>query len=196
MRDTATAPKKMAKTFIGTSIVAAVLVCGCASNPTRSTGVVALQIPEPPPKPDILPVPAPEAPPERPAAAPIEPPATVPAARPTPPVQTNAGAQSAPQTPTAPVPAPEAAPPTPAPELRPAGTAAKSLTGAQVRESLDRTKQKLDAIDRRRLNAGQRADYDSARRFLAQADTAVKANNLLLAQSSVEKAEALANGLR
>ena len=37
---------------------------------------------------------------------------------------------------------------------------------------------------------------DSARRFLAQADTAVKANNLLLAQSSVEKAEALANGLR
>jgi hypothetical protein len=94
------------------------------------------------------------------------------------------------------VPAPEAAPPAPAPELRPAGTAAKSLTGAQVRESLDRTKQKLDAIDRRRLNAGKRADYDSARRFLAQADTAVKANNLLLAQSSVEKAEALANGLR
>jgi hypothetical protein len=62
--------------------------------------------------------------------------------------------------------------------------------------SLDRTRHKLDAIDRRRLNSGKRADYDSARRFLAQADTAVKANNLLLAQSSVEKAEALANGLR
>lgn len=196
MRGTATAPKRMAKTFIGISIVAAALVCGCASNPTRATGVVALQIPEPPPKPDILPVPAPEAPPERPAAAPIEPPATVPAARPSPPAQSNAGAQSAPQPPAGPVPAPDAAPATPAPELRPAGTAAKSLTGAQVRETLDRTKQKLDAIDRRRLNAGKRADYDSARRFLAQADTAVKANNLLLAQSSVEKAEALANGLR
>jgi hypothetical protein len=70
------------------------------------------------------------------------------------------------------------------------------LSGTQVRESLDRANKKLDAIDRRRLNAGKQADYDSARRFLAQADTAVKGNNLLLAQSSVEKAEALADGLR
>jgi hypothetical protein len=187
----------MNKAFIGMAIVAAALGCGCATNPTRTTGVVALEIPEPPPKPDILPVPAPEAPPERPAAAaPVERPASVPAARPSPPAQSNAGAQSPPPTPAGPAPAPEAAAPTPAPELLPAGTAAKSLTGAQVRESLDRTRQKLDAIDRRRLNAGKRADYDSARRFLAQADTAVKANNLLLAQSSVEKAEALANGLR
>jgi hypothetical protein len=64
-----------------------------------------------------------------------------------------------------------------------------------VQESLRRTRQKLDAIDRRRLNAGKRADYDSARRFLEQAEGAVKANNLLLAQSSAEKAETLANGL-
>jgi hypothetical protein len=84
----------------------------------------------------------------------------------------------------------------PAPELRPAGPAARALTSTQLRESLDRTKRKLDAIDRRRLNAGKRADYDSARRFLSQADGAAKANNLMLAQSSVEKAEALADGLR
>jgi hypothetical protein len=187
---------RMTKPFIAISLVAAALAYGCASNPTRATGVVALEIPEPPPKPDILPAPAPEAPPERPAAAaPAEKPAPVPAPRPTPPAQSNAGAQSTPPAPTGPVPVPEA-PPTPAPELLPAGTAAKSLTAAQVRESLDRTNQKLGAIDRRRLNSGKRADYDSARRFLAQADTAVKANNLLLAQSSVEKAEALANGLR
>lgn len=189
----------MTKTIFGISIVAAALACGCASNPTRSTGVVALEIPEPPPKPDILPAPAPEAPPERPAAAaPAERPPSVPAARPTPPPQSgNAGAAPTPPAPVGPVAAtPEATPPTPAAELRPAGTAARSLTSAQVRESLDRTNQKLNAIDRRRLNAGKRADYDSARRFLAQADTAVKANNLLLAQSSVEKAEALANGLR
>jgi hypothetical protein len=67
---------------------------------------------------------------------------------------------------------------------------------AQVRESLRRTKQKLDAIDRRRLNAGKRADYDSARRFLDQAEGAVSGNNLLLAESSVEKAETLADGLK
>jgi hypothetical protein len=65
-----------------------------------------------------------------------------------------------------------------------------------VREALVRAKQKLDALNRRQLNAGQRADYDSARRFLAQAEGAVKANNLLLAQSSVEKAETLADGLK
>ena len=45
------------------------------------------------------------------------------------------------------------------------------------------------------LNAGKRADYDSARRFLSQAEAAVKDNNLLLAESSVEKAETLADGL-
>ena len=55
---------------------------------------------------------------------------------------------------------------------------------------------KAGPIDRRRLNAGRRADYDSARRFLAQAEDAVKENNLMLAESSVEKAETLADGLK
>jgi hypothetical protein len=51
------------------------------------------------------------------------------------------------------------------PELRPAGPAGRTLTSAQVRERLVRTKQKLDSIDKRRLNAGKRAEYDSAQRF-------------------------------
>ena len=65
-----------------------------------------------------------------------------------------------------------------------------------MRDRVVRTKQKLDTIDRRCLNAGQQTDYDSARRFLAQGEAAVKENNLLLAESSVEKAETLADGLR
>jgi hypothetical protein len=65
-----------------------------------------------------------------------------------------------------------------------------------MRDRVVRTKQKLDAIDRRGLNPGQRVDYDSARRFLTQAEVAVNENNLLLAESSVEKAETLADGLR
>jgi hypothetical protein len=65
-----------------------------------------------------------------------------------------------------------------------------------VRDQLVRTKQKLDSIDHSRLNVGKRTDYDSARRFLSQAEAAVKENNLLLAESSVEKAETLADGLR
>jgi hypothetical protein len=65
-----------------------------------------------------------------------------------------------------------------------------------VLDALGRTKQKLNSIDRQRLNVGRRADHDSALRFLAQAEAAVNANNLMLAQSSVEKAEALADGLK
>ncbi len=65
-----------------------------------------------------------------------------------------------------------------------------------MRDRLVRTRQKLDTIDRARLNAGKRTDYDSARRFLSQAEAAVKENNLLLAESSVEKAETLADGLK
>lgn len=187
----------MTNTLLRISCIAAALTCGCASNPTRSSVVVPLQIPEPPPKPPILPVPAPEAPPERPAAP-------VPAVRPAP-AQPSGGPSAAGSAPAPVPPATSSAavgPPesvavaAPAPELRPAGSAASALTGTQLRESLDRTKRKLDAIDRRRLNAGKRADYDSARRFLSQADSAAKANNLMLAQSSVEKAEALADGLR
>jgi hypothetical protein len=65
-----------------------------------------------------------------------------------------------------------------------------------VRDRLVRARQKLDSIDQNRLNAGRRTDYDSARRFLSQAEEAVKENNLLLAESSVDKAETLADGLR
>jgi len=144
-------------------IVATLLAGACASNPARASVAVPLEIPEPPPRVQMAPMPAVDTPlPERPV------PAVVPPARPAP----------------------------PPPELRPAGSVGRTPSAAQVRESLGRTKQKLDLMDRRRLNAGRQADYDSARRFLAQAESAVAANNLLLAQSSAEKAETLANGLK
>ena len=175
-------------------VVIALVPGGCASNPTRSSAAVPLETPEPPPKPALAPIPSPEPPPERPVAAP---PAVRPAAPPAPAAAAPANATPATVTggPVGPFPVPET-PATPAAELKPAGPAASTLTAVQVREAFDRTKYKLDAIDRRRLNVGKRADYDSARRFLAQADTATKANNLMLAQSAVEKAEALADGLK
>jgi len=93
--------------------------------------------------------------------------------------------------------APATPPPVAATELRPATAAgAQTLSAKQVREIMTRTQRKLNAVDRGKLNSGKRDDYDAARRFLSQADRAVNANDLLLAQSSAEKAEALANGLR
>ena len=179
------------------TIIAGLLVASCASNPARSSVTVPLEIPDPPPRVGMDPVPAviagtPLAP-ERPVAAPVSRPAGTP-----PPVTT--AATTPPATPPAPqTPAVVAAEPpraTPPPELRAAGAAGRTPTTAQVRDRLVRTKQKVDSIDRRRLNDGQRTDYDSARRFLSQAETAVKENNLLLAESSIEKAETLADGLR
>jgi hypothetical protein len=178
----------------GLPVVVALLVAGaCASGPASVT--VPLEIPEPPPRIAMDPVPAvvaeepvvPERPPVTPAekaAAPKTPPAAATAAAPQP------------AAPTVPVTVPEPPRTTPPPELRPAAAAGKTPTAAQVRDSLGRTKQKLDLIQRHQLNAGKRADYDSARRFLSQAETAVKDNNLLLAESSVEKAETLADGLK
>jgi hypothetical protein len=170
-------------------IAAATLASGCASNPARASSTVPLQVPEPPARQPIAPVPA--------AAPPPEVTATAPAPRIATPPPAPAGPAATPATP-APVPAAAAsAPPaTPPPDLRPAGTSGRTLTGLQVLESINRTKQKLALIDRRRLSAGKSADYDSAQRFLAQAADAVKANNLMLAQSSTEKAETLADGLR
>lgn len=148
---------------------------------------VPLEIPEPPPRVAMDPVPAvivstPVAP-DRPVAAPVTRPAG------TPPPVSNA-ATTPPATPPAPqtlAPAPSEPPKTtPRPQLRAAGTAG-TPTAAEVRERLVRTKQKLDAINRGRLNAGQSTDYDSARRFLSQAEEAVRENNLLLAESSVER---------
>jgi hypothetical protein len=184
----------MLKHAAAAAMIAGALACGCASNPARASAAVPLDVPEPPPRQPIAPVPVTAAPPDATAAPPT--------------VRTNPPPQAAPPAPVAvavavPASAPPPAPvPTPQPPASPpadllsAGTSGRTLTRPQVLELLNRTKGKLALIDRRRLSAGKSADYDSAQRFLTQAEGAVKANNLLLAQSSGEKAETLADGLR
>ncbi len=177
----------------GAVLIGAAWGVACASSPGRSAATVPLQIPEPPPRVAMDPVPAVDtaAPPEvQETAPPATPAAAAPSTPRTPAASPPVAASPAPTQPSEPVRQ------TPPPELRPAGSAGRTATANQVRERLVRTKQKLDAIDRRQLNAGKRADYDSARRFLSQANAAVDANNLLLAESSADKAETLADGLR
>jgi hypothetical protein len=182
----------MLKTSVAALAMAAALAGGCASNPARASSVVPLNVPEPPAREPVAPVPVAGAPVPVTAAPPPE-------ATPTPPVGRT------PQAPSASTPAAASAPPTtpavtvpaaPPPDLRPAGPGPLTPTPARVVESLSRVKRKLESMDRQKLSAGKSADYDSAQRFLAQAGDAVKANNLLLAQSLAEKAEMLADGLR
>lgn len=178
----------------GVVAIVALLMGACASNPARSAAAVPLEIPEPPPREAIEPVAAVIA--ETPATPLPERPAPAPAARPAAPAPARAEVVNpvpAPTTAAGPVEPPRTTPP---PELRAGGGAGRTPTAAQVRDRLVRTRQKLNSIQRGGLNAGQRTDYDSARRFLSQAEAAVKKNDLLLADSSVEKAETLADGLK
>ena len=159
---------------------AALWAGGCASS---SSSAAPLTIPEPPPRVAIAP-----------AAVPEPPPAQRPAPR-APATTTQDGAET-PSTRPAAVPSTGTVPPAESTNLRPSGSGAPATSSVQVREILTRASQKLDALNRRQFSAGRRADYDNARRFLLQAEAALKANNLMLAQSSAEKAEALADGLR
>jgi hypothetical protein len=176
------------------SVVGIVVASACSSNPAGTAMAVPLEIPEPPPRVAMDPVPAAE---PRAEAVPV------PASRPTVEIPTNAPPRTAAAVPV-PAPPPTQAVPviepttraTPPLDLLPAGPAGRKPTVTQVLDAVTRAKQKLNAIDRRRLNSGRRADYDSARRFLAQAEDAVKVNNLMLAESSAEKAETLADGLK
>ncbi len=174
-------------------IVAFVLGGACSSNPARTAIAVPLEIPEPPPRVAMAPVPAAEPPA---AAVPVT------ASRPTAEIPQSAPPRTAAATPAQappPVPATQVIEPArtqPSLDLLAAGPPGRTPTATQVRDSLTRIKQKLNSIDRRGLNSGRRADYDSARRFLEQAEAAVKVNNLMLAESSAEKAETLADGLK
>jgi hypothetical protein len=175
-------------------LAAGLLAASCASSPARSSVTVPLEIPEPPPRVAMDPVPAvveePPVEPEQPLETPVE---KTPPRRVSPPASVAAAPPPATPPPAVTTAEPARQPP---PELRPAGPAGRVPTASQVRDRLARARQKLDSIDRNRLNAGKRTDYDSARRFLSQAEEAVKENNLLLAESSVDKADTLADGLK
>jgi hypothetical protein len=171
--------------LLGTSAIA------CASAPRPPVASVPLEVPEPPPRANLEPAPttaegATAERPARPATATAEP---------------SGGRQGRPaSTPPAAVPpaaAPQGtAPAVATPELRPGGIAGQTRSVQELREIIARTSAKLARLDRARLSAGQQADFDTASRFLAQAEQAIRANNLMLAQYSAEKAEILINGLR
>ncbi len=181
-----------------TLLAASAWMAGCASSGKAAS--VPLDVPAPPPLAAVAPVALVEEPPaERPAAAvPPEPAASAPASDSTAGRARSSTASAAPApAPAAPSAQPAATTPAPAIELRPSGPAgAGSASAQQVRDIVTRTVQKLNGLDRRSLSAGKQNDYDAARRFLSQADSAVRSNDLLLAQSLAEKAEALADGLR
>jgi len=182
-----------------------VLVALVATGCTRAHAKTMPQLPDAPldvppaPERDIEPaeVEAPP-PPQPPTPAPESPRAQPPRPRPAP-------AREQPRTePPKPEPAPPAEAPKPA-EEPPRGSPTSTLqtTPATVEGELERgvratlahASNELNRIDYRVLNADAKIQYDTAKRFIRQADEAVKTKNLVFAKNLADKAATIADQL-
>jgi hypothetical protein len=181
------------------SLVAAwaVLASGCAMLHARSNNGPPLNMPAPPAR--VVPIasqpivatptPTVDDVPSR-APEPINP------TPPAPPPRVDRGEQAPPartETPadagaaTAPVPTPA---PTPPPALQ--TTANPTEAEQRTRTALENAKRDLNRIDVRRLNSEARSQYDIARRFVQQAEEALKNRNPVFAEQLADKAATLA----
>jgi outer membrane biosynthesis protein TonB len=150
-----------------------------------------LDVPAAPPR-DVAPVDVePPAPPEP---AP-EPPRVAPPPRPRP-----APPREPPKA--EPKPEPAAEPPKPeepartSPTLQTAPTTAETELERTVRATITRASSELNRIDYRALNADARTQYDTAKRFIRQAEDAVRAKNMLFAKNLADKAATISAQLR
>ena len=145
--------------------------------PAAPSHVVVPAAPEPPPAP-VVEAPPPVVTPPVTSGVNTRPRSETPPARPTPPVQ-----PSAPPTP--------AATPTPL-EASPN----QGVLEQRARELRDAAEHTLERIDARTLSADGRAQYDTAKRFLKQADDALKAKNIVYAWQLADKANTIATLLK
>ena len=168
----------------------------CASAQAKQPPIdhPSLEVPPPPPR-MIEPVPSTEPPeiqpvPELPSA-----PATPPRPRPRPDTKPpDAKPDAKPETPTE-TPATPPATASPVPPLRTPGAAEGAEAARQVRDAMDRTLKLLESVDYGKLSNERKANYEAAKRFITQAEDAVKANNYVFAKSLADRAEMLAKEL-
>jgi len=182
--------------------VAPFVLPGCArARATATPSRPPLEVPAPPPR-DVEAIDTAEVPPPVPL---IEEPARrtqVPRSR------TPAPAATAPRTepakPETPKPADaapaEAAkpieeppkPPAPVGTLQTAPAETEGKVEAEVRAELQRASGDLNRINVRALNSDARTQYDAAKRFVSQAQEALRAKNVMFAKNLADKAAALA----
>lgn len=179
------------------------LVCGAAvsllaaGGCTRAQAKVVpemppLDVPAPPPR--VVEVVEPEPPPL--PAEPQEQPLRVPPPRPR--VQTPVQRTEAPKPEPPRVEAPPPEPPRPAEESKPQGTLKTTPAGREaqlersIKDMLNRAMSNLNRVDYAGLNADARTQYDQARRFISQAQDAIREKNLVFAENLADKANTLA----
>ena len=169
------------------AVALAVAASACVSaQATGDPGGPALEPPAPPP-PTIIPVeiveePAP--PPAAPTPVIVRPMARPPAPRAEKPVERPAEKAE---------PVAAAPPSVPAPPLQ--TTANVTEVERAIRARMAQASRDLDRTDYRALTAERRAQYDTAKRFLQQADDALKVKILVFAEQLADKAATLAAAL-
>ena len=183
-------------------LVLAPLAGACASASAASKSNERPDLVIPPPPPHVIPITAETV---------IEPVADVPsppAANSAPANRTGRGTRETPPKPAAveakpevkpdtpPVDAPVALtptpPPAPAPQLR---TVESTAADAAIRSTIERTRGLLAGVDYRQLSSGRRKTYDDSKRFVQQAEDALKEGNAAFAKGVADKAETLAKAL-
>ena len=173
--------------------ICAATAAGCAKAQASAPAGPPLEVPQPPARvlapveePVTASAPAPEAPPPAPVA-------TTPRTPPRPPAR-----RAEPEKPETPAPAAAAAPAPPADpprELRPASPNGDAAAERDARDKLARASRDLGRVDYGKLNADTRAQYEQSKRFMEQAQQALKDRNFVFASTLADKAAALAAGL-
>lgn len=168
-------------------VLLSALTGACAAKAQVRTEPPMPVLDPPPPPPRVVaeyapePEPLPVAPPVE-AAPPVRPPA-----RPAPPPQ-----RPEPAAPTTPEPAENAARPVaPSLTLTPS-SGSEAQTVAAIRDLLGRATRDLARVNSSTLSGDGRAQYDTARRFIQQAEDALKARNVVFAGKLADKAATMA----
>lgn len=186
-------------TVLAAAVWLAVGGAGCArSKPATTPAPVALNVPQPPPRVISTP-PEPVAPTE---ATTVE--RAAPASRPARAARTTSSrpdvrpADARPEAVEAAPPVIPTAEPAPAPAgplLRTPQTADESVAVRRTNEVLGRARELLKTIGAASLSTAARQQFDTAQRFIEQAEQAIVSRNYVLATYLADKAETLAKGL-
>lgn len=179
-------------------IVGGAVAAGCTKAQAKVVpDPPALEVPMPPPR-NVEATEQPEPPPV--VAPPDEPPAPVAPPRPRPAPANTQRPESRPEPARPENPAPE--PSRPADETRaPSDTlqTTPAVRQAQVvrtiQDTLSRASTNLNSVDYRVLNNDAKTQYDQAKRFISQAQDALRERNLVFAANLAEKANTLASQL-
>ena len=167
------------------------LTTGCARARAKTLPTLTpLEMPAPPPR-IVLPMQA-EVEPQEPSPVTEEPRRAQPAPPRPRPAAPAAATSTEPPPPTVPASTQPSAPPAPSTVLQTTPASEEGEVARAIRATMTRAMSELNRIDYRVLNTDARSQYDTAKRFVQQAEDAIRMKNLPFAKNLADKAAALA----